>query len=170
MPGLDAAGRETTLLELLGRELAAAPGDYDLILLMGGINDLGRGNKTAAAVFTNLQSMISQASRRARAAVVLIAPWANRFVARTSDNEAQRLKLNTLLRSYFDGAKDAGPPRLLLDEIEAGEFRFWDLSGEETKRLQDDMLHLTVAGYETLGAQLFGFLKQNGVLADIKDG
>jgi len=168
MTGLDTSGKETTLLQLLERELSARQ-RFDVIVLMGGINDLGRGNKTAVSVFNNLQGMADKAARAATAAVVVVAPWANRFVARTSDNEAQRLKLNAMLKGYFAGGKDAAP-RMLLDEIEAREFSFWTLPSEEVRRLQDDMLHLTADGYNLLGGQLFAFLQQNGVMSDLKCG
>jgi lysophospholipase L1-like esterase len=173
MTGVDpATGKPTTLPPLLDAALSGGA-KYDIIVLMAGINDLGRGNKTAGLVMANLASMVQKAAGAARGAVVVVAPWANRFVSRGSDNEAQRRALLDMLGAYFrDPAAARGDvhPRLLLDKIEAREFAFWDLPPGERDRLQDDMLHLTEAGYDTLGAHVFGTLLDSGVLADIKCG
>jgi lysophospholipase L1-like esterase len=173
MTGVDGAtGRPTTLPPLLDAALAGGRA-YDIIVINAGINDLGRGNQSATVVMGNLVGMIQKAAGAARGAVVVIGPWANRFVARTSDNEAQRRSLLRMLDAYFrDPAAAAGAahPKLLLDRIEAREFAFWDLPPAERDRLQDDMLHLTEAGYDALGAHVFATLLDSGVLADIKCG
>lgn len=171
MTGLD----RVTLPQLLSRELNAigaggARPTYDVIVLEGGINDIGRGNKTAAATFDNLKAMVSSAARSARYAVVFIPPWANRFVTRDSDNEAQRQKLLVLLNDYFAAARGSGPPALLLLDGIDREFAFWTLPAADTARLQDDKLHLTPAGYDALGGRVFEKLLDAGVLADIKCG
>lgn len=186
MPGVDNDGRSTTLTALLDRTLASAsassssssqaggggalqPPPYDVVILLAGINDLGRGNKTAGAVFDGVVSMVDRAAAAAHYAVVVVAPWANRFVSRDSDNEAQRLKVNRALASALDGAASASP-RVLLDTIEARDFRFWEMPSSDVARLQDDALHLTPAGYDRLGAELFETLSRAGVVREIKCG
>lgn len=165
MPGVDNDGRSTTLTALLDKTLAGGA-RYDVVVLLAGINDLGRGNKTAGAVFDNLMAMVDKAAGAARHAVVVVEPWANRFVSRDSDNEAQRQRLNRALAAALDGGADASP-RVLLDDVEARDFRFWELPAPQRDRLQDDALHLTAEGYDRLGASIAATLSRAGVLRDI---
>lgn len=138
---------------------------------MAGINDLGRGNQTADRVFVQLQSMISRASGAATTAVVVIAPWANRFVARSSDNETQRLRLLQMLLQRFEPARVApGLPKLLLDRVAFDQFRFWEQPQDQRRQYQDDELHLTERGYDTLGGHVFDTLAKGGALAALKCG
>lgn len=133
MPGVQPADKGIKLPQLLDKHLAQGP-KPDILIIMGGINDLGAGNQTAAVVFGNLKAMYERAAGSAAYAVVAIAPWANRFVPRGSDNEAQRVKLAALLQGYAASQRAAGPPVMLLDTAEAGLFRFWDMPPVRRRR------------------------------------
>lgn len=124
--GVQPADKGIKLPQLLDNKLAEGPRP-DVTIIMGGVNDLGFGNQTAATVFGNLKAMYERAARGTSYAVVAIAPWANRFVARSSDNEAQRVQLVAMLQAFFGALRAAGPPVMLLDSIESGPFRFWDM-------------------------------------------
>lgn len=164
MPGPDAQGRTTTLGPLLLWALAQGRQQqkrYGLVLLQGGINDLGRGNKTASAVLPRLQTMIRAAAATPGVqAVLFVLPWPNRFVAASSDNERQRQLLVQGLRQWAAGW--TGRSLLLLDRIASNEFDFW--GRPQQRKYQDDALHLTVAGYDLLGGHVFGTLKAGGAL------
>jgi lysophospholipase L1-like esterase len=167
----EADGKEKNLQEVLQRELGGGT-RYDIICLNGGINDLGRGGRSAYEVWGNLRSMIEAAARSADHAVVYVAPWANRFVGRDSKSEVERQQLLRELDNYFtsSGKRPGGPPMQLLDRIESAEFAFWNQSPEERSRYQDDALHLTRAGYDVLGAHLFRTLSDAGVITGMRCG
>ena len=167
----DAAGRNTTLPALLERALAGGVA-YDVIILLAGINDLGRGNKTAGAVYDAVIAMVDRAAAAARGAVIVVAPWANRFVSRASDNETQRRRLNAALGAALGGGGGGAgaAPRVLLNTIEGRDFAFWGMDGARRARLQDDALHLTAAGYDALGQDLAAQLVASGVARDLKCG
>ncbi|KAI8467522.1 MAG: hypothetical protein J3K34DRAFT_523682 [Monoraphidium minutum] len=154
-----------------GAQGGAGAAPYDVIILMAGINDLGRGNKSADDVMAQIRGMASKAGGAATTAVVVVLPWANRFVARGSDNEAQRLRLTSLLQQWAAATPrlgGPGGPRLLLDEAAKGPLRFWDMPKAQRSRLQDDELHLTKEGYDLLGGHLFGTLLNGGVVAALR--
>jgi lysophospholipase L1-like esterase len=94
-------------------------------------------------------------------------------VARSSDNEAQRLKLLAMLKQYVDAHSKSNAdswPRLLLDDAAEGPFNFWEQPEEQRRRYQDDELHLTAEGYDFLGGHVFGMLRDGGVAEALRCG
>lgn len=167
VPGTDEQGRSITLGPLLLRELDRGRSQgttYQWVLINGGINDLGRGNRTAEQVAPLLRDMYELAMRRG-AEVVAILPWPNRFVAQSSKNEAERQRLLRGIQQYASnhdrsvqsgngGGAKGGAPRMWVDATALTEFDFW--GRPDARRFQDDLLHLNAAGYDLLGERVFG--------------
>lgn len=158
----DASGKELdiTLVPAAKQaiEAAAAKGKpFDVVVVLAGINDLGNSNQTAAVVFPRLVQ-IYDAARARGADVVVVPPWPNRFVARDSKNEAQRLQLNQQLAQYAAGQQGRTRPGTFLLRLPPSSFDFWNMQTARVKQLQDDLLHLTPAGYDALGGEVFNEL------------
>lgn len=85
--------------------------------------------------------------------VLIVSPWPNRFVSRSSDNEHQRQLLGNMQREYVNGpvnSKRSGPKAYLLD-LPAEWFDFWSMPAQRVAQMQDDLLHLTPYGYDMFG-------------------
>lgn len=88
--------------------------------------------------------------------VLAVAPWPNRFVSRSSDNEHQRQLLQNMIREYVSSAANTKrSPRVHLLELPAEWFDFWSMPASRVSQMQDDLLHLTPYGYDMFG-QLVG--------------
>ncbi|WIA22955.1 hypothetical protein OEZ86_009882 [Tetradesmus obliquus] len=124
---------------------------------MAGVNDLGAGNYTAAAIMPKLVEAYRLATASG-ANVLAIPPFPNRFVSRSSKNEQQRLELAVLMRNWVaaqPAAGDCGQPRVYLAELPSFWFGFWSMPPERRAEMQDDLLHLTEKGYDMLAWQIF---------------
>ncbi|KAF8066376.1 VPS37-2 [Scenedesmus sp. PABB004] len=143
-PARDASGAplDVTLLPLLRSKLAdaAARGEpYAWVVVMAGVNDLGAGNRTAAAVMPRLAE---------------------------APNERERQRLVAAIRSAgaaaagAAGAADCGAPRLHVLSLPPEWFGFWSMPAGRVASMQDDLLHLTPAGYDMLGGLVFNAISQ----------
>ncbi|KAF6263336.1 SGNH hydrolase-type esterase domain-containing protein [Scenedesmus sp. NREL 46B-D3] len=150
---------DITLVPLMRSQLQQAKQqgvNYQWVVVMAGINDLGAGNRTAAAVMARLAEAY-QLALASGANVLAIPPFPNRFVDRSSKNEQQRQQLAVLVRQWVaqQPAADCGQPRVYLQELPGFWFDFWSMPPERRAEMQDDMLHLTERGYDMLAWQIF---------------
>lgn len=110
-----------------------------------------------------------KAALQSGANVVVIAPFPNRFVAKTSPNEIERQKLIALMQAWVSGqpkTSDCGKPRVYLLQLPASLFNVWNMPAAKVAEMQDDLLHLTEAGYDILGQFVFNAISTRVPLRD----
>jgi len=165
--GRDSNGRQLdlTLVPYTQQLLQQAKGagqSYQYAVVLAGINDLGAGNYSAAAVFPKLVQMYDMLLASG-ATVIAVAPWPNRFVSRSSDNERQRQLLQQMMQDYVSSpANSKRTPRVYLMQLPREWFDFWTMPASRVAIMQDDLLHLTPYGYD-----MFGQLVAESILSHI---
>ncbi|WIA15988.1 hypothetical protein OEZ85_012727 [Tetradesmus obliquus] len=131
---------------------------WDVAVIMIGINDLLRGGTPAAEIMAGLQPLLDETLAKG-IPVVSIPPFAAPgFVAETDSKEAERKKMAELLKAAAAARAAAtggqGPQIWVLD-LQAGPLDFYKMSPEERSRWLDDGLHMTQFAYEQLGQYVY---------------
>eukprot|EP00879_Flechtneria_rotunda_P000522 GHRR01000626.1.p1 GENE.GHRR01000626.1~~GHRR01000626.1.p1 ORF type:complete len:336 (+),score=76.84 GHRR01000626.1:214-1221(+) len=130
-------------------------GPWNVVVIMVGINDLGKG-ASADAVMAGLQPIVTRALS-AGDPVFWIPPLpAPGFV--TNTREAERKKLAGLIldeaSQWADSTQGKGPQIYVLD-LESGPLDFTQLSAADQSIWLDDGLHLTEYAYDQLGEYVY---------------
>ncbi|KAI8801461.1 SGNH hydrolase-type esterase domain-containing protein [Cladochytrium replicatum] len=137
---------------------------FDLIIVMGGINDLASPKVTPAQLFDGLEKLWRMGLDHDPSAKVLALSLLPVDEEVWDDVAGKRERVNELLRSYFEdggggGADPAG--RLLFYDI-ASDIPYERYAGSTSNtidggnpRLWDDEVHLTKVGYEKMGTLIF---------------
>ncbi|KXZ41702.1 hypothetical protein GPECTOR_313g4 [Gonium pectorale] len=130
---------------------------FNWVLLMGGVNDLRRGDGNATRLFEGLQSLYAAChahGARVLAMTVLQSGWTPR--ALPAEREPARQRLNELIRG---AAKQHSDYITLLDTDKLLPLPANPAADPAAALLWDDGLHLSPAGYNRLGELVFTALR-----------
>eukprot|EP00878_Enallax_costatus_P025278 GHUV01027041.1.p1 GENE.GHUV01027041.1~~GHUV01027041.1.p1 ORF type:complete len:215 (+),score=57.33 GHUV01027041.1:2152-2796(+) len=127
---------------------------FNYVIVMLGINDLLREGKSAEDVKSGLQQIYSEALN-AGSNVIAIPPFpAPGFVSKDDYKEAERKKLADLIKGMAADANGKQSARIIVMDLEADRFNFYNMDPSERSRWLDDGLHMTEMGYNILGRQI----------------
>ena len=143
------------MIERLRKTLADAAEQghyYRWVIILGGIHDLGYGVRPQT-IFDGLKQMYQMVYEHGANLVVMTVNETGRL--KTNDpRDADRQCLNELIKKYAWENHWAGGRRTFCVDINAA--NLWHRSDvDEKRRLWDDHMHLTPAGYDLMGILVF---------------
>jgi len=131
---------------------------YDWIIILGGNNDLCR--VLAEKIFKQgLEPMyemcLNHTQKKVKLAVMTVIE--NSYDMPTQKDDQDRQALNAMIRDYV--AKSNAQDRICLVDLDKG-IPYHNVSNdEERKRIWDDGVHLTPAGYDRMATLVFNAIK-----------
>jgi lysophospholipase L1-like esterase len=141
------------------RYLLKQNASYDWIIILGGTNDLG-GEVSADKIFgEGLKPMYEMCLNQTQAKINLAAMTVieNGYDSPTNDSDKDRQTLNRMIRDYI--AKINDQDRVCLVDLDKGIPYHSKSDDNERKRIWDDDVHLTPAGYDRMATLVFDAIK-----------
>ncbi|CAF1516941.1 unnamed protein product [Rotaria magnacalcarata] len=132
---------------------------YDWIIILGGTNDFA-DQRPAERIFKDgLEPMYTMCLNhyQGKAKLVAMTVIENTIFSPTHNADENRQKLNQMIRDYVTQSND--PDRVFLVDLDRGIPYHSVNDTAERRRIWDDTLHLTAAGYDRMATLVFDEIK-----------
>lgn len=149
------SGETTEQMQARLPRILAKDGPFDLAIILGGTNDLGRSlDKKANSLFERLKSLHEEILKECPLSVALTIPEGG-FDERNPALRKKRSKVNQLLKDYVQANRD----KMILCDLSV-KLPHKSLSEEDRRRFWHDGLHFTPDGYDRMAEVIFEDIKQ----------